>query len=65
MSACRDCNGEGTVIRESCVVDGIAYFRAVVDCFMCNGAGEMCDVCGEASDVCDGLCSEPNGDCDE
>lgn len=50
---CPDCDGAGTVIRQECVVDGIRYPTAEVDCFRCDGSGDLCDVCGESIEVCE------------
>lgn len=55
---CPDCSGTCRVLREKCTVDGIEYPEMLVDCFRCNGTGELCDVCGEAADVCDGFCND-------
>lgn len=52
---CQNCNGTGTVLRKAFKQDGISYPETTVNCFVCNGTGEMCDVCGESIDVCDGI----------
>ncbi len=55
---CPDCNGDGTVLRKKCSVDGIDYPEAAVNCWRCNGTGELCDVCGEAINFCEGDCAD-------
>lgn len=52
---CKNCNGEGEVIRKAFKQDGISYPKMTVRCYECNGTGEMCDVCGEPINVCDGI----------
>ncbi len=58
---CKNCKGEGRVVRKAFKQDGIEYPAMTVNCFECNGTGEMCDYCGEASDVCQGQCAEEDG----
>lgn len=57
---CEDCNGVGKVTREEFELDGIKYPKAMVNCFFCDGTGEMCDHCGESRACCDGSCQDPN-----
>ena len=52
---CKNCNGEGTVLRKAFKQDGISYPEMTVTCFECNGTGEICDECGEAINVCEGV----------
>lgn len=52
---CNNCKGEGKVLRKAFKLDGIDYPESTVNCYECNGTGEMCDVCGEAINVCDGI----------
>jgi hypothetical protein len=50
---CPDCVGKGTVVRKKCTVDKIEYPEAIVNCFRCDGTGELCDRCGESVAVCE------------
>lgn len=59
---CPDCEGEGTVLRKKCRVDGIEYPAMVVNCWRCDGSGELCDACGESVAVCKGYCRDEDED---
>ena len=55
---CPDCVGEGEVLRRKCVVDGVEYPEMMVNCWRCDGTGELCDVCGESTAACSGCDDE-------
>jgi DnaJ-class molecular chaperone len=51
---CPNCKGEGRAVRKAFTQDGIQYPETTVNCYECNGTGELCDECGEAINVCGG-----------
>lgn len=55
---CPDCDGEGRIERKACTVDGIKYPTVQVNCWRCDGTGELCDKCGESAAFCEGDCDD-------
>lgn len=49
---CPDCKGMGKTIA-----DRATSKAHEVNCFRCDGTGELCDHCGESVAVCEGYCN--------
>ncbi len=61
MDPCPDCNGECKVLRKAFVLDGVSYPETTVNCWRCDGTGEICSSCGESGAICCG-CGDEDDD---